>query len=205
MAWKFLIEDDENIPAILWQEDVKTGFTDKVGDILVLDKSGESKIGFKRTRDLIKTRVILDVNPNYPTIDFSGWGTYPEDKKDIAIRWVIAPYSLRIADISDSQDSINWGIVVDKTKSGRAEIVEVMRVMVSEEFRKDVLTKDDLDDFWVTVETLMIAYVGANTVDFNDWLINKIGSAYQNNGFEQKSYWSQALEDDLMFIYNGEY
>lgn len=205
MAWKFLIENDENIPAILWQEGAKNGFTDKVNDIFILDKYGESKIGFKRTRDLIKARVILDVNPNYPTIDFSGWAAYSQDKKDIAIRWVVSPYSLRIAVISDTQDSVNWGIVVDKTKKGRADIVEIMRILVSEEFRKEVLVKDDLDDFWVTVESLMNSYIGANTIDFNNWIVNKIGSNYENDGFEQKSYWSQTLEDGLMGIYNGEY
>jgi hypothetical protein len=42
------------------------------------------------------------------------------------------------------------------------------------------------------------------TSDFYDWLTNKVGTIYESDGFEQKVYWSQDLEDELISIYNGQ-
>ena len=188
MAWKLQIEQNQTNPAILWQETLHPNFTDATGDIVALDKHGKSKIGYKRTRDLISAAVMTDTN------NLANWNTYAH--QSIAIRWVCVPYAMRVPTISESEDLANWNLMADATKEGREEIIEIMRIRVSDELRKETLTKTDLDNFWDDTFTMINSYMGANSPDFKNWLIGD---------FSTKTYWSQSLEDDLLNIYNGYY
>ena len=205
MAWKFLVEDNESIPAILYQENTQTGFTDKTNDILALNVNGEEYIGYKRTRNLIKTQVTLDLNPSYPTLDYSGWASYPTAKKDIAVKWCVVPYSLRVPHITEEEDINNWDYLVTECKKDRIEIIEEIRHKVAHEVRKEVINYEQSNDFQASTDLEVNNYIESNSTLFEDWLNNKVGTAYENDGFVQKTYFSTALRDDILDIYNGEY
>jgi hypothetical protein len=176
-------------------------YTDKSNDIEAWNLFGESTVGYKLTRDKIKALVIIATNPNYPTLDFSGWAAY--SYKSIAAKWVVAPYALRVTVHTDNIDSDIWDVLVEKTKSGRAGVVELMRKRVSDELRKETLTKYDTDDFWDATHIIFNEYIDANGAKFKDWLSNTEGSDYENNGFAQKEYFTEELRDDLLNIYKG--
>ena len=190
MAWIFQIEQNQANPAVLWQATLQTGFTDATADVVALNQYGVQKIGAKRTRDLISSAVMSDTN------NLVDWSAYAQNKKDIAIKWICVPYNLRIPAIPEADDIANWNWIAEKTKEGRAEIIEVMRIRVSDELRTETLTKTDLDNFWNDTFTMINSYMGANSPDFKNWLIGD---------FSSKTYWSQLLEDDLLSIYNGEF
>ena len=78
-----------------------------------------------------------------------------------------------------------------------------MRKRVSDELRKETLTKYDTDDFWDATHIIFNEYIDANGAKFKDWLSNTEGSDYENNGFAQKEYFTEELRDDLLNIYKG--
>jgi len=183
-------------------------YDDITSNLLELDCCAERAIGYKRGRDLIKVVVATE------TAMYTTWGSYPSNKQDIAAKWFAAPYALRLGTgVTDEEDAENWEELLDKTKGvpiqglgGRALIVEKMRRRASHELRTETMTKDELDDFWESTESIFREYIDSNSPKFRQWLTNEVGSAYENDGFEEKTdYWNQVLEDDLIAIYNGEF
>lgn len=177
----------------------------EVNDIVLLDRYGEVEIGYKRTRDVIKNKVFLELNPNFPVIDFSGWATYPDNKKDIAVKWLCVPYALRVPYITEGEDVDNWDYLVTITKNDRAIVVELMRRKIANELRIEVVTYDDVNDFQFSTFSEVNNFIESNAPYFKQWLCNEIGTTYENDGFAQKIYYTLELRDSLLAIYNGEY
>jgi len=212
---KLYIEDNQPIPAIQILEDsapIPSGYTEGTS-IEDWFKFARNSLGaffgfnFFTWRNKIQELVIAIVNS-----DFSNWNGLSPEEKEIASELILAPYSLRTGVISDEVDKRNWknlvivsqGTLVDDI-TGRSKIVEIMRETVSDELRKETMTKTDTDSFFTDVSAMLDTFIGANTPDFKQWLTNEVGSPYELDGFEQKSYFSQAREDYLLDIYNGQF
>lgn len=213
MAKKLLIEDDETSPAALWQEDVIAGFTDKTNDAVAWDKYGKFVIDYLFYRDKINTILFPICNPNYPTIDFSGWGGLSSEQKEIMARHVLAPYTLRLTVYSDEEDYNNWNELLRITQgteiqeyryTGRALLIENMRRHVAHKVRKELMTMASSQSFFKSVAEKVDWYIRAACPDFKQWITNEVGSPYENSGFAQEAYYTEALKDELMSIYNGE-
>lgn len=209
MSWLLGKDKGSADAAYYWgPSPVPTEFDDITNNLTELDCCAEDAIGYKRARDLIKVVVATE------TAMYTTWGTYASNKQDIAAKWFAAPYALRIALInwSEEQDAKEWEVLLEKTKGvkisdldGRSLIVEKMRRKASHELRKETMTKSNLDDFWQSTEKIFREYIDSNSPKFKQWLTNEVGSDYENAGFEEKSYYSQQLEDDLIAIYNGQF
>jgi hypothetical protein len=82
-------------------------------------------------------------------------------------------------------------------------MIEKMRRYVSEQLRIEVLAKNDIDDFYFTIESMVNAFVKTNSNYFKNWINNTVGTTYENNGFKQKSYYSDEKRDYINNILNG--
>lgn len=158
----------------------------------------------------IQVILIPLANPNYPTINFSGWGNLTASQKEIMSRYILAPYSLRLTVFSDADDEKNWFNLLNITQglpthryTGRALLIERMRKHVANKVRREELALASTQQFFEDIFLLIQYYIASANPKFKLWLTNAVGTAYENDGFEQKSYWSQQLEDELMDIYNG--
>jgi len=127
------------------------------------------------------------------------------EKKMIGCKYFLIPYNIRMMLISDQQDMINWDFLLKQTKLSRESCVEAMRVKVGQYMRLGTLTLVQTQLFYKDVFEYINWFEDANAPDFKQWLTNEVGSAYENNGFEQASYYSPQLKTDLMDIYNGNY
>ena len=212
---KLYIEDNQTIPAIQILDDGATppvGFSEGTS-IEDWFKYGRGSLGaffgfnYLTWRMKVQGLVIAIAGS-----DFSTWNNLSTPEKEIASDLILAPYTLRTSVVSDTIDKKNWNVLVTtsqgtpvETYTGRAKVVEKMREAVSEELRVDSMTKDDADKFFTDVSAMIDTYKGANTPDFKQWLTNEVGSPYENDGFAQKTYYSQAREDYLLEIYNGQF
>lgn len=199
---KLWVGDDISVPICLYQDnDPGIPYIDQSSSEYHWDTYGQRVLSFSGARNKINNILIPKLNPSYPTIDFSGWSTATQQEKDIACKWIIAPYSLRITHVTEAKDIENWDMLVAKTKVDRYNRVERMRIIVSEEYRKDGLTKDDSDDFLESVSDLMIQHIEGNTPDLKQWISNEVGSLYETDGFAEKTYYSETLKNDLLDSY----
>lgn len=212
---KLYVEDNQTIPAVLILQDADTppsGYTEKTS-IEDWFNYGRNSLGaffgfnYLTWRGKINELMIAIVNA-----DFSNWNGLSTPEKEIVSGLILAPYSLRTGVVSDTVDQRNWKkliVVAQGTPveefTGRAKVVEKMREAVSEELRVDTMTKADSDSFFTDVSAMIDTFIHANTPDFKQWLTNEVGSPYETDGFEQKTYYSQAREDYLLDIYNGQF
>lgn len=145
--------------------------------------------------------------------DFSGWANLTNEEKKVASVMSLAPYGLRLQSITDEQDYYYFGIQLSETSGieknilkGRQRVIEEMRFHVGNTvFRKEIYTKDNVDDFFKSVEDLIPRYISSNDPSFKYWLNNTAGTTYENNGFQQKSYYIEDLKNELNSIYNGNF
>lgn len=213
MAKKLWIENN-SIPAVLWQEEQPTGdWLDKTNDAESWDLYGKYVMDYLFYRDKINTILFAKANPNLPTIDFSGFFTVlTANERLLMCKYVLAPYALRTAVVSDEIDYQNWDILLeitqgletnDKKYTGRALLIEKMRRHVAHKVRKELMTMADSQSFYKDCGGLTTWYIRAACPDFKQWITNEVGSAYENDGFAQKTYYSETLMNELMSIYNG--
>lgn len=126
-------------------------------------------------------------------------------KKLIACKYFLIPYVLRTQIIADAEDAENWDYLLHQTKLSRYACVEAMRVKVGQYMRLGILTLADTQHFYTQVYEFIIRFNEANSPDFKQWLFNEVGSAYENAGFAQMTYFNTQMRDDLLDIYNGNY
>jgi hypothetical protein len=210
---KLLVENIE-LPAILYQEDTPTGdWLDKSSDAVAWDIHGEKVIDYIFARDKINEILFIKANPNYPTIDFSGFfSLLSAEERLVMCKHVLAPYALRTMVVSEEQDYINWETLLYKTQgtespknpyTGRALIIEKMRRYVAHKVRKEEIAMATSQQFLKDVFMFIEWYTRAACPDFKQWLTNEVGSAYELDGFAQKSYYTADLKNELMEIYNN--
>lgn len=214
MAKKLWIENIAS-PAALWQEaDPGASWLDKTNDAASWDTYGYLVVDYLFYRDHINNILFPICNPNYPpTIDFSGWSNLTATQKEIMARYVLCPYALRLTIYSDAEDEQNWFLLIQITQgldnqnnpfTGRALLIENMRKLVANKVRKEEMTMATSQEFFKDVFDMTEWYIRAAAPDFKQWITNEAGSPYENAGFAQESYYTVALKDELMFIYNGE-
>jgi hypothetical protein len=161
---------------------------------------------FQQIRPIMSSTLIGEIGPTY-----SGWGALSSEKKVVACKWVLAPYALRMTAISDSQDYDYFQDLLEQTSGtlkqnmiGRLRTVEEMRQYIGlGDYRKDILTKNDIDDLYSCVSPLISRYVSSNDPVFIRWLNSTYD--YTITGYSSKSYFSQTTLDNLNIIYGGFY
>lgn len=201
MAWIFGIEDGQSIPAISWAGSLPIGFTDKTIDIVSLDHYGTNKINYHWCRKMIQAAVIAKAG-----VDFSTWGSLTTEEQKIASKWIASPYSLRVpAHYTDEEDKANWGNVLKRSYTGRCKTIEAMRIRVGDDIRIGLITLEDAHDFYFTCTDFVEAFKHSAAPNLIQWITNEVGSAYEFDGFAQKTYFNATLKDNLLSIYNGEF
>lgn len=219
---KLWIENINNPSAVYQEADPGGLFEDMNNDPVCWDVHGIGakheagrKLDYKFVRDQLKILAATEANA-----DFSNWASVSEANKEIYSRWHVAPYTLRVPGVqTEEKDKEYWRDVVFKTEGidvdklqGRARIYEEMRLCVADYVRRYVW---DANDYLVNLSNaqalfkdvflLKEYFIAANDPSFKQWICNEVGSSYENDGFEEKSYHLQDLEDDLLDIYAGIY
>lgn len=212
MANKLWIENI-NTPAILYQEDAPSGdWVDRSSDAMAWDLFGKYIMDYLFYRDKINNILFILCNPNYPTIDFSGWGSLTSIEKEIMARYILAPYALRLTIYSEEIDEQNWFNLIQVTQgldsqkdpfTGRALLIEKMRKYIANKVRREEMAMATSQLFFKDVFQMLDWYIRAACPDFKQWITNEVDSPYESAGFAQKSYYSVTLKDELMDIYNG--
>jgi len=212
---KLYVENNEEIPAIKVLQDsdpAPSGYTEKSSIEDWYNYGGEVLSAFFGFNYLTWRIIISDLVIGIVGPTFANWNNLNANQKTIAIELILAPYALRVPTISDEQDSKNWlnlmitsqGIPVSKFL-GRAKIVEEMREAVGNELRVETITKQETDDFYQTTQPYLKQFIASNSPRFKNWLTNKVGTPFENNGFAQEIYYSIARKDYLLQIYQGNY
>lgn len=200
----------ENIalPSVVYQEEQPSvDHVDKTSDVTAWDKYGKSIMDYIFYRYEIEKILIPKANPNYPTIDFTGWQTgLTSEEREIMARYVLAPYVLRITVFTDVQDKYNWFELLRITQGtdnnsvfiGRALLIENMRKHVADYVRRELLTMAQSQMFFKDVFELLNWYIHSAAPDFKLWLY---GESTYVGLFESKEYYSLNLKNELINIY----
>jgi hypothetical protein len=136
---------------------------------------------------------------------FANWNNLTSNEKECVARHILAPYGLRVpAVFSDQDDTVNTDSLLDKTLIDRQNTIEKMRRSVFvQKVRTGQMTLASSQAFAKDTKALFDLYILSNDPSFKQWLTNAVGSPYENDGFEQKAYWTQELEDELVYIYDN--
>ena len=189
-------DDLNGNPAFKISETIESGYADitSIDNLYFLFDS--ANIGFLKNREMIKVLMIAIVNP-----DFSNWGSLTLSQKQIVSKLFLAPYSLRITVVTDSEDSASWIELLSTTKIQRAIQVESMRMIIGKELRLGTISFPDTNQFYIDTMDLLDWYIFTNNQSFYDWL-NSDG-VYASNGFNSKSYYTLARYTALMNVLVG--
>ena len=212
---KLYIEDNQTLPAVQVLQDADpapVGFTEsntiddwyKYGSRVLDQYYGFNYLVW---RSKILSLVVAIVDPTYVN-----WDNLTVEQKEIAVKMILAPYALRMLVVNDQTDSINWNYLIQRsqglpvqTYDGRAMVVEQMREAVGNEYRVETMSKDHVDLFDQDTHDLIGFYIRSNSPNFKQWLINEVGTPYENAGFADTAYYSVERKDYLLEIYNGGY
>lgn len=212
MAKKLWIEQYGAVEYAETHTDNGNTWEDKTSDAASWDKYGEKVMDYLFYRHEIEKILIPKANPNYPTIDFTGWATnLTSEERDIMARYVLAPYTLRLTIFSDAEDKYNWFELLRITQgtdnksvfTGRALLIESMRKHVADYVRRELLTMVQSQMFFKDVFELLNWYIHSAAPDFKLWLY---GLDPYENQFTSKDYYSLNMKNELINIYeNGGY
>lgn len=205
---KLWIEDNETIPAVVFQEQSPgNNYSDKSNDLVAWSIYGIQVLDFDRCRTNMKPIFYSLVGPQ-----LQNWPNLTDEVKKIAVDFFFVPYQLRLTIVTDDQDAINWERILILTQGtptqlyvGRAKTFDMMRICVAHRVRKEMLSMSDSQQMLKDVGLIVDWYIRTNAPDFFMWLSNQVGTPYENDGFAQKSYYSVGLRDELLDIYNGNY
>lgn len=179
------------------ENQVSPGYED-ISSIVNWDKA--SLLDWSRRRDEIAP-LFYAAAGNY----LESFASLSIEEKMIGCRYFLIPYSIRTQLITDDQDKENWATLLEYTKQSRCTCVEAMRVKAGQYIRVGMLTLVQTQQFFKDVDRYVQWFERANAPDLKLWLTNEVGSAYENDGFAQKEYFSTTLRDELITIYNGVY
>lgn len=201
---KLWIENIENLPAVVWQlEAPSQNYNDCTNDIVkwdshgLLAKTAVDQFCYKRVRDKLIPLIITAVYP-----DFSNWANVSQEVRTIAAKWIIAPYALRLTVQSEVQDLIFFNEMYEKSKASRKVIAAKLANHVAVNYyRTGVITEAQAASFTLDTSSLVYEYLEFSSSSFRQWLTNAV--PYENAGFAQKDYYSLALKNELLEIYNG--
>jgi hypothetical protein len=190
-----------NKPFLSSVNDVK-GYAD-ISSVENWDLFGTLATDYIFSRYEIEIILIPKANPNYPTIDFSGWNSLSDSEKLLMAKHVLAPKSLRITILSTEEDYYNWKNLIIVTKENREKLIEEMRLKVAYSILEEEMNIKDSQDFFKDLFPLTEFYINTASPDFKFWITNAVGTPYENDGFAQKVYYSVGLKNSLVDIYEG--
>jgi hypothetical protein len=198
---KLWIENIDNPAKVFCVDSPNENFTDESNNMISWDKAIYI-MDWSRRRDMISPLFYIKANYN-----LSNYNSLSLDEKIIGAKYFLVPYSLRVTNniVTEIEDKLNWINLLKETKQSRISCIEAMRLHAGDYVRTGGLSLQLTQQFFKDVYSLLILFTESNLPDFKLWLINEIGSNYENNGFAQKSYFSSSLRDELMLIYNGDY
>ena len=209
----FVENNSSKFPIILGADgdSTPTGYLDEttiigVGNNLHL----ENLMEFNSIRDWVLL-LLLEKDADQAT----AFGLCSLDEKKVVCKFILMPYSVRIAVLTDAEDEINWDKLVHITEgspfailTGRSKVYHRLRVQVSQYVRKEVWFPNDYfanltyaQAFLKDVHLIKEYFIASNNPEFGNFL--KSINEYEFNGFNSKNYWLQSLEDDLLEIYNS--
>jgi len=177
-----------------------------VNSLININKYWKQIGQYQQIRPILSGVLIAEIGANY-----AGWGSLTAEKKQIAVKWILAPYSLRMTVIGDSDDLDNFQELLEGTSGvimqkliGRTRVIEEMRQFIGlNYFRKDIISKNDIDSFYNDVSPLTVRYINSNDPHFYYWL-NGLNE-YAGIGLSSKTYFDQNMLDTLNKIYSGFY
>jgi hypothetical protein len=135
--------------------------------------------------------------------DLSNFATLTDAEKQIGAECFFIPLVMRLQFWSSDEDKVHWGNLLARTKESRVATIETMRKRVGDRIRTGELTLLQTQMFDKDSSAMISWYERSDARDFYQWLTNEVGSAYETDGFAEKTYYSQALKDELLTIYNG--
>lgn len=199
---RFYVYNGLPIQVIYQELQPDLNFEDLTSSITGWDTYGSFIFDFSQVRNVLWDLVLAIVQP-----DYSHWNDLSDDEKKVACKYILAPYAIRITVVSDEQDKLNWYNTTELTQGdpidtlqGRKRVYQSMRLFVSNFIRTETVSLMDGQDFYETVYLFTQYFVNANSPRLKWWLNNQ--PPYQNNGFQQKSYFNQAMLDGLNTILN---
>lgn len=135
--------------------------------------------------------------------DLSNFATLTDEEKQIGAEAFFIPLAMRLQFWSSEEDEVRWANLLAKTKESRVATIETMRKTVGDRIRTGELTLLQTQMFDKDTSLMISWYERSDARDFYQWLTNEVGSAYETDGFAEKTYYTQALKDELLTIYNG--
>jgi hypothetical protein len=206
MSKKLWVENITN-PAVAYQEvSPGAGYTDETNNMFAWDNYGHFVMDYYRWRIELSKAFYLVAGSN-----LENWATMTLAQKEIGCQYILVPYALRVpAVVTDQEDIVNWNEMVALSEGrpteylqGRILVVEQMRMTTSEWARTELLTMPQVQQFFKDVFDFTAWFSESNAPDLIQWISNTPGSPYENNGFAQQGYYSVALRDALIDVYNN--
>lgn len=208
---KLYKEDIQIRPAYFWEEVAPVDYTDVDSSIIDWDKA-RYIMDFARRRSVIAP-LLYAISGS----DLSTYSNLTPEEKEIGARYMLVPYALRVGNgtVTEEQDFVNGEFLLYETETSRGRCVEAMRVYVwnnfvrnelmtqiaSQQLFKDVESKT-LTSTEIVPDTKINRFIKTKDDYFKNWIF---GISPFQNVFSNKSYWSQALQDGLESVYNGDY
>lgn len=189
-----------NTPAIAYQVAApNVNYIDKSNDMISWDSS-KYIMDWSRRRDMISPLFYAEAGANlvnFPTMSV--------EKKLLACRYFLIPYTTRTSIITEGEDKINGEYLLSQTKKSRLDCVEAMRQYVWNAFvRTNIITlvqsQQMFDD--MELDNKISRFENANASNFKNWIF---GLAPYLGIFSLKDYYSVAMQNGLIDIYNGNY
>lgn len=194
---KLWIEDIENFPAKVYQEDAPDeNYLDKTDDIIEWDKATYI-MDWSRRRDMIVPAFYYESGSQLQ--NFSDMSI---EKKIISCKYFLIPYSIRVQIVGEDQDKLNWDYLLTQTKASRSTCIESMRKHVGQYIRTGLLTLQQTQTFFLDVSEMIYQFEEANVPNFRKFIFS---TDELEGDFEAKEYYSVQLQEELMDIYNGNY
>lgn len=194
----------------------KVVYTDTQPDVTYVDLTnsitgwydyGNYVQDFNQIRNNVLALVLAIAQP-----DYSLWNDLTSDEKYVACYYVVAPYSLRITIVTDSEDKDNWRNMAELTcgnpidsLSGRSRMFQEMRLFVSDYTRTNSITLAQAQDFFKSVFEIAQYFIQTSDPSLSYWINNTPGTIYEFDGFQQKLYYQQSIRDGLNNILAGAY
>lgn len=199
---KLFIENIDNYPAVVFAESAPSeNFTDCSNDIEKWDWYGLQVLQYIQVRGYIFDLVKSVGNNLTPT------------QMKIAAKWICLHYPVRLLCVTEEEDLENFKVLYEQTSGvtkenlfGRNRIVaEIKQLITLNYFRKGLISKNDIDIFFNIVKGELEEYIATNSPKFWDWISNSVGTAYENNGFKQQTFYNENLKNEILNIMNYNY
>ena len=218
MAKKLWIEEFGAVEYAEMHTENGYSWEDKTNDPYAWSIYGERVLDYWFVLGKIRNLLWLSLNPNYPTIDFSGWSNLTENQQRSLANTPYIPPSLRLLFYSPEKDLENGIMLLEKSygiegsvkKKGRLGVVERMRQHVFLNYVWQYqMALDTSIQFGEDTYQFLGTFEMFSSRKFYQWLTNEVGSVYENNGFMQKTYLPttqlmEQLKNELLIIFNGE-